>query len=149
MVLASGFALLAAPAAFLGFSLPAGHFWESFALLVIAYGFMTPYFGLVYASLQDIVTPELRATAMAVYLLGMYLLGGSMGPLAIGMLSDHYAKLTAGAAGAAGLNEVSRAVGLQHALEWLPVIFLLQAVVLYLGSRSIEGDIVRREVAQS
>ena len=38
-----------------------------------AYGLWQMYYGPVYAAIQDVVPPELRATAMAAYFLGMYL----------------------------------------------------------------------------
>ena len=43
-------------------------------LLMLAYGLWQMYYGPVYAAIQDIVPPELRATAMSMYFLGMYLL---------------------------------------------------------------------------
>ncbi len=142
MLLASLCTILAAPCALLGFVLSAGHFWQAFAFLVLMYGLMTPYFGLVYASLQDIVAPELRATAMAAYLLGMYVLGGSMGPLVIGMLSDRFARRAAMLAGSPDVAESFRAIGLQHALQLLPIVYVGLAVILYMGSRSIVRDAV-------
>ena len=64
---------------------------------MLAYGLLQMYYGLVYAAIQDIVPAELRATAMAMYLMAMYLCGGALGPLATGRLSDYFARSAAGA----------------------------------------------------
>jgi hypothetical protein len=45
-------------------------------LIVAATGLLNMYYGLVYAAIQDIVAPHLRATAMSVYFLGMYPVAG-------------------------------------------------------------------------
>jgi len=44
---------------------------------------------------SDIVTADLRGTAMAVYFLAMYLCGASFGPLITGNLSDRLAERAA------------------------------------------------------
>ncbi len=64
----------------------------SFALLM-GTGFFLAYFyyGAVYAAIQDVVQPSLRATAMAIFFCAMYLLGGTFGPVLTGELSDHFA----------------------------------------------------------
>lgn len=38
------------------------------------------------------VEPRLRASAMALFFAGLYLLGGGLGPLVVGGLSDHLPK---------------------------------------------------------
>lgn len=42
----------------------------------------------VYAALSDIVAANRRATALAVFNLGLTMIGGGLGPLLVGMLSD-------------------------------------------------------------
>ena len=54
------------------------------------------YYSAVYAAIQDVVQPSLRATAVAIYFCAMYLLGGSFGPVITGGLSDHFARAAAG-----------------------------------------------------
>jgi MFS family permease len=114
-------------------------------LLLVTYGAFNSYYGFVYAALQDIVPPGLRGTAMAVYFLGMYALGGSYGPLVAGRLSDLLARRVAAQDGALVLAEAHRALGLQQALLVIPAACLALAAVLYMGSRTIEADMVRRE----
>ena len=95
------------------------------------------YYGLVYASLHDIVGPELRGTAMAVYFLVMYLGGASFGPVLTGKLSDVLARRAATLAGSVKVTEAFRATGLQQAMLIVPVLALALGVVLWLGSKSL------------
>jgi len=37
------------------------------AFMTVSYGALCSYYGLVYSSIQDIVAPSMRATAMAIY----------------------------------------------------------------------------------
>jgi predicted MFS family arabinose efflux permease len=55
------------------------------------------YYSGVYATIQDIVEPALRGTAMALYFCAMYLLGAAQGPWATGMISDFFARRAAAA----------------------------------------------------
>src|SRR5262249_39551348 len=81
----------APPASFFGILVPAGSVLPAVLLLMLCYGLMNMYYGNVYSAIQDIVTPSLRGTAMAVYFMAMYLLGASFGPLLTGRLSDYLA----------------------------------------------------------
>jgi hypothetical protein len=74
----------------------------------------------------------------------MYVLGASLGPFATGLLSDRF---TARAARAAGVVEMTpqalepfRAVGLHAAMEVLPVLGVVLALVLLAASRPITRD---------
>jgi MFS family permease len=98
---------------------------------------MYVYYSTVYATIQDIVEPSLRGTAMAVYFLAMYALGGSVGPLLTGRLSDHMAHR---AAGAGPITEVAKAAGLQQAMYIIPALEILVGLVLYAGSRTVARD---------
>ena len=115
--------------------------------LAIFYGTLCAYYGLVYSAIQDIIVPSMRGTAMAVYFMAMYLCGASFGPLLTGRLSDMMARRMATAAGSATITEAFKAVGLQEAMLILPVMALLLAGVLYIGSRTIVKDLAKRETA--
>jgi MFS family permease len=117
--------------------------------LLVAYGLLNMYYGLVYASLQDIVPPALRGTSMAIYFLVMYLVGASWGSLVIGRLSDSFALRAAHLAGASKINETFKAIGLQQALLAIPVLSLLLAVVLWAGSKSIVRDMAAQHGSAS
>ena len=124
---------LAAPAALAGILLPAGTAAGAIALLMVAYGLLNMYYGLVYAAIQDIVAPRLRGTAMAVYFMAMYLCGASFGPLVTGRLSD---MLAWRAAAGGPVTEAARAAGLHQAMLVIPVFAAALAVVLAFGARA-------------
>jgi len=114
-------------------------------LLAFFYAMLNTYYGLVYSSIQDVVSPTRRGSAMAVYFLAMYLCGAAFGPVLTGKLSDLLARRAADAAGSPAVSEVFRALGLQQAMLVMPVLSILLAVVLYFASRNIAHDIRRRE----
>jgi predicted MFS family arabinose efflux permease len=136
-------ALIAAPLAYLGILQPAGAVAIALPLLGLAYGFFNMYYGLVYSSIQDIVSPSLRGTTMAFYFMVMYLGGASFGSLITGSLSDRMARRAALAAGSPGVTEAAKAIGLQQAMFIIPVMAVALAAVLYLGSRTIPGDMAK------
>jgi len=98
------------------------------------------YFTTIYPALQDVVEPRLRATAMAIYFAGQYLLGGALGPVITGWLSDHYSNAAMQAAGAVEMTERFKAVGLHDALYIIPVTLLLTGVFIYMAGRSYVDD---------
>ncbi|HUB78096.1 MAG TPA: MFS transporter [Bryobacteraceae bacterium] len=136
LLLAAGAALVAAPLAWMAIAVPAGQPAPALALIMPAYGLLQTYYGLVYAAINDIVVPELRGTAMAGYLLVTYVGGAAFGPLLTGMLSDRLAQR---AAGASGVGEVARAIGLHQAMYLIPAMALALAAVLGAGARASRG----------
>ena len=55
--------------------------WLAFALLFgLACMLLYVYYGTVYSTIQDVIEPSLRATAMALYFCAMYAFGGAAGP---------------------------------------------------------------------
>jgi MFS family permease len=147
MLSAAAAALVAAPVALAGIMQPAGAAAASIAFIMAAYGLLNMYYGLVYAAIQDIVPPPLRATTMAVYFLAMYLCGASFGPLITGRLSDYLARSAAQAAGSTAGGETFRAIGLHQAMYVIPVMSAALALALYAGSRTIAADMARRDEA--
>ena len=109
-------------------------------LLGAGLALMYAYYSCVYAAIQDVVEPSLRGTAMALYFFAMYVLGGSLGPVGTGMLSDHFARKAMSAAGATAMAEPFKATGLHHAMEVIPLLSLLVALVLYAASRTVAAD---------
>ena len=114
------------------------------ALWTVSYGTLNSYYGLVYSSIQDIVAPAQRGATMALYFMAMYLCGASFGPLLTGRLSDQFARR---AAGPGPITDAARAIGLQQAILIIPVLSVLLAFVLYMGSRTITADITERNAA--
>jgi MFS family permease len=137
--------LIGAPMIYFGVS--SRDVYTTIAFLTVGYGVMCSYYALVYASIQDIVAPAMRGTAMAIYFMAMYLCGASFGPLLTGKLSDIMARRAAEAAGSATLTEAFRAVGLQQAMLVMPVLSLLLGIVLYCGSRTIIKDMEPQEAS--
>lgn len=140
MLIAAVAALVSAPLSYFGLRQGYGHLALVMSLLTVAYGLLNMYYGLVYASLQDIVPPTLRGTSMALYFLVMYLIGASWGTVVIGKLSDRLALHAAHLAGAVKITEAFKAVGLQQAMLTIPVLSIALALVLWGGSRSIVRD---------
>lgn len=141
-------ALAAAPVAYFGIQQKYGALALALPLLTLAYGLLNMYYGLVYASIQDIVAPALRGTSMAIYFVVMYLGGASWGTVIIGKMSDRYARHAATLAGSAKVTEVFRALGLQKAMLAIPVLSIALALVLWAGSRTIGRDIEKASERQ-
>ena len=147
MLCAAATALVTVPFACLGVLQPGGSFVLAAVFLGLTYAALSSYYGFVYSSLQDIVAPNQRASAMAIYFMAMYLLGASFGPILTGKLSDFLAHRAAALAGSEAVTEALRAVGLQQAMLVIPVLSFALAFVLYMGSRTIAADMERRSVA--
>ena len=145
LLVASISSLVAAPLACLAILQPAGAMIAAVIFFALTYAALTSYYGLVYSAIQDLVAPNQRGTTMAVYFLAMYLCGASFGPLLTGRLSDLLARRAATLAGSPAVTEVFRAVGLRQAMLEIPMLSVVLALILYLGSRSIIADVERRE----
>jgi MFS family permease len=117
-------ALAAGPLAWIAIGMPRGNSGVAVVLLMAAYGLWQMYYGPVYAAIQGIVPPELRATAMSFYFLAMYLCGGAFGPLLVGALSDRFAAAAGG----------DRAAGLHQAMYIIPMVSVALAAVLWISA---------------
>lgn len=133
--------LLAAPLLWLGLSQPPGAVTALTALLSLGWLLYFVYFVTVYPALQDVIAPRLRATAMAVYFFFQYVLGGALGTLVTGALSDHYARAAMRAAGLDTPSAAHIASGLQDSLALaVPLAILVTGVSLLMASRSFLAD---------
>jgi MFS family permease len=108
-------------------------------------GVMYAYYATVYSTIQDIVEPALRGTAMALYFGAMYLAGASLGPIGTGIISDYFTTQAATQAGVlthtVAALEPFRAAGLHSAMYVIPLLAVLLAIVLYIASRTVKKDI--------
>jgi predicted MFS family arabinose efflux permease len=129
LLLAGSAAFAAAFAALAGMSIRPGGVAAAAGLLMLGYGFLQMYYGLVYAAIQDLVEPHRRGSAMAIYYMCMYLCGGAFGPLLTGSLSDWFARR-------AGGGELARAAGLHHALYVVPAMSAVLGAVLWAAARA-------------
>ena len=141
MLLAALFALLAAPFSYLGTLAPT--MVVAVVLWIAAYALLISYYGLVYASIQDIVSPAERGSTMGIYFVGMYLGGASFGPLVTGKLSDFFARQ---ASGSGVITAASKALGLQHAMLVIPAFSIALGIVLLMGSRTLSRDMQVQEL---
>ena len=126
-------------------ALTAGRIDTALFVTVFSLGWLFSYnfYTCVYTAIQDVIEPRLRATAMALFFAGLYLLGGGLGPLAVGWLSDHYAQAAMQAAGASEMTEAFKAVGLHDAMLLIPVALLLTLLALLQAARCFQMDAVR------
>ncbi|MDX1297160.1 MAG: MFS transporter [Pseudomonas sp.] len=110
------------------------------ALFSIGWLFSYNFYTCVYTAIQDVIEPRLRATAMALFFAGLYLLGGGLGPVAVGLLSDHYSQAAMLAAGASEMSEAFKAVGLHNAMYLIPVALFMTMLALVQASRCFVRD---------
>ncbi|SDK08359.1 spinster family MFS transporter [Pseudomonas indica] len=125
-----------------GFALFSGRIEIGLFVTVFSIGWLFSYnfYTCVYTSIQDVVEPRLRATAMALFFAGLYLLGGGLGPVVVGLLSDHFAQTAMSAAGAVEMTEAFKAVGLHDAMYLIPAALFLAMLCLVQAARSFGRD---------
>jgi sugar phosphate permease len=143
MLLAAASLFVSTPLVYLALDRPRGDLVGFMLLMGFGWMLIYVYYATVYAAIQDVVEPGLRATAMALYFFAMYVLGGSFGTSILGMLSDHYARKAMTAAGETAMSEFARAEGLHSAFYVVPLVSLILAAVLYAGSRTVAKDMDR------
>ncbi len=161
MRVASVAVALAVPFLYLALKEPVGATTAVTILMSTGCMLMYLYYSTVYPTIHDVVEPALRGTAMAIYFFAMYVLGGALGPIALGWISDSYKDRAMADAGVV-LNGLSgdalkqavapySAQGLHAALFVVPIIALGLALVLAAGARTVTADAenLRRWIAES
>ena len=107
-------------------------------------GLMFVYYSTVYSTIQDVIEPSLRGTAMALYFFAMYVLGASFGPVLTGLLSEAYTRNAAATAGIVASTkealEPFRAAGLHSAIYLVPALGGLLGLVLFAASFTVRND---------
>lgn len=131
---------LSAPLAWAALSLGPGRVREFALLMGGAVALMQVYYATIYACIHDVVVPHRRGTALSVYFFVMYVLGASVGPWAMGGLSDRYARHAMVAAGQSILDESHRAAGLHAAFGIVPWLAVGVALTLVAASRTARKD---------
>ena len=92
----------------------------AFTLLFLAFLVAGMIVGPIFAMLQDLVDPSVRATALAIVSLFGVLLGQGLGPVLVGFLSDHWQSATDSARGVRfGMAAVAMVNFLTIAAFWL------------------------------
>jgi MFS family permease len=136
---------VAVPCLLMALAAPRGQILLCAAWLLPGCVLLYAYYGTVYATIQDIIPPPLRGTAMAIYFCAMYFLGAMLGPVATGWLSDSLARRAAAAEGSSAVSELHRAVALHDAMYLIPALNAALVVVLFAASRTVNGDYLRRD----
>jgi MFS family permease len=128
-----------------GYALHAGRIEIGVFVGVFSLGWLFSYnfYTCVYTAIQDVVQPRLRATAMALFFAGLYLLGGGLGPVVVGLLSDHFAHAAMAAAQVELMTEPFKAVGLHDAMYLIPVALFFALVFLARASTCFSADAQR------
>ncbi|HEX8736805.1 MAG TPA: MFS transporter [Pyrinomonadaceae bacterium] len=145
-MLVGTFAILGSvPFVLLALGRPGGDFTGFLILMGAACALMYFYYSTVYSTIQDVVEPGLRGTAMSLYFMAMYLLGASLGPYAIGLVSDYFTQQAAQNAGVTVFTQASlepfRAAGLHSAMYIIPVLSILLTFVMFAASRTVTKEI--------
>jgi MFS family permease len=136
--------LLSTPFIYLAIDCAAGNLLGFGVFMAFGGGLMFVYYSTVYSTIQDVIEPSLRGTAMALYFFAMYVFGGSFGPLLTGFLSESFTRSAATTAGTVTLSEAAlepfRAAGLHSAMYLVPVLCGLLALVLFAASFTVRKD---------
>jgi predicted MFS family arabinose efflux permease len=138
---------ISVPFTYFALQTPVGSVATYTILMSIACAAMYVYYSTVYSTIQDVIEPSLRGTAMALYFFAMYVLGAALGPLGMGALSDYFFRQ---AAAGLPIAEMTRpqlapyiAEGLHSALYIIPILGVLLAIVLFAGSMTVAKDMER------
>ena len=138
---------LSIPFVFLALKQPSGHVISFLIYMSIGCGLMYTYYSTVYSSIQDVIEPALRGTAMALYFCAMYVFGAASGPYVMGWLSDTFARHYAEIAGVTDMSPQAlkpfSGPGLHAALYVVPILNIVLAVVLGAASRTVGADAER------
>jgi MFS family permease len=129
----------AIPCLLLALAAPPEQVWLCAVWLLPGCMLLYAYYGTIYATIQDVIEPSLRGTAMAIYFCAMYFLGAVLGPVGTGWLSDYLARRVA-AAGSEVVTEAHKAVGLHGAMYVIPVLNVALVGVLFAATRTVQGD---------
>jgi MFS family permease len=101
------------------------------SLMVIPYLLNYFWYGPVYSTTQGIVPPHMRATAAAVLLFIINLIGLGLGPLAVGIVSDIFAQ-------GLGLGE---AEGVRWALIVAALFGIVSSLLFFLARKTIREEL--------
>lgn len=103
-------------------------------LLTLSYTFGLLYFASSFAAAQSLVPDRMRATASATLLFCLTIVGSSVGPVAVGWLSDR-------------LLPTYGALSLRYAMCLMGITILWSAWEFYRASRAMPEDMRRRQAA--
>lgn len=128
VLLPAGAFLLSLPITLLAFFVP----YTTVALLLLGPVILlkTFWYGPIFATVQNVVQPRTRATAAAILLGMMSLVGLGLGPVTVGIISDAFART------------FGPAEGLRWALAVTALVSLVPPACLWMASRTLAEEIV-------
>ncbi|GAM99890.1 major facilitator family transporter [alpha proteobacterium U9-1i] len=125
-------------------------FGAAFAILMVAPIFHYLYLGPMFAVTQGVAEPRTRATAAALLLLIVNLIGYGLGPPTIGALADYFANQSLAAEGLAlaacrtaeapAACGPAQALGIKYALVWGLVVMVWAGVHFLIAGRTLQRD---------
>ena len=146
LIVATAACFLAAPFFYFSLDISSGSIYAFVALMGTGFGLMYFYYPIVYSTIANITPPDRRGTAMSIYFLAMYVLGGALGPYIVGMISDYFTRKAAGMAGVADMSAVAlepfKAAGLHSAMYVVPILIVVLAFVLLMSSHTVGREFV-------
>jgi hypothetical protein len=113
-------------------ALMAGSAWLAFCIIPIASVLAAVWNAPVYSTCQSVVPPHMRATAAAILLFIINLVGLGLGPLGVGLLSDVYNRVL----------DLGPSEGLRWALISAQSLGVAAFFALWIARRSIRHDTV-------
>ena len=147
MLLSAGCFLIAAPLTYLAVAAAPGNPMAFAVPMSFGVAAMYVYYSTTYSTIQDLVEPAMRGTAIAAYFCAMYLLGASLGPIVLGKMSDHFTLAAANAAGVTATTvqalEPFKGTGLHQAMYIVPVLNLVLTFCMLIAARTVPRDIAK------
>ncbi|NWE77806.1 spinster family MFS transporter [Pseudomonas yamanorum] len=135
------------PLLWAGLSSPPGNTQSLLIFLTIGWLLYFIYFVTVYPTLLDIVDASRRGVAMAIVFFFANVLGGGIGTLLTGVLSDRFANEAMLLAGAVELTAADRAIGLNLSLQYVvPAGIFLGGMTMLFALRSYRAMQLTRPV---
>jgi MFS transporter, Spinster family, sphingosine-1-phosphate transporter len=121
---------LSAPTALVGFLVP--NLAISVICLTLTYMFGLLYLAPTFGAAQSLVPDESRATVSGVLLFCLTLVGASVGPFLVGVVSD-------------ALAPRYGALSLRYAMSLMPVTMVWSAIHFWLAARALPEDLPVRD----
>ena len=118
--------LLSAPVSYVAFTSP--DLTTAWICLTLTYFFGLLYYAPSFACVQSLVPDGVRATAAGVLLFCLTLIGASVGPWFVGIVSDQLAPRYG-------------ALSIRYAMSLLPLTMLWSALHFYLAAKALPADL--------
>ncbi|HBB55642.1 MAG TPA: MFS transporter [Hyphomonadaceae bacterium] len=132
--------LVASPAFILALTAPTK--WTAIAFLAAPLMLNSFWYGPAFAAVQSLVAPSQRATATAIYLFVVNLIGLGGGIPFVGWLSDHLGQIAQAGDIPLGMNTAVAALPLRWSIVIVGTLGLWATVHMFLAARTMRRDVV-------